>query len=112
MVIEYSVGETIASASEVLGPASLTVNVDENGVYAGNLAITVTGATDGSGASAGTGAGFFVPSSSYCAADGEKLLLEGDTATIQVEGTKSGEPFSWTLTAKVKSAGQSVVMAE
>lgn len=112
MTIEYTVGSVVASATEVLGPASLTVSVDGKGVYAGSLSISVTNATDGSGASAGMGSGVFVPSSSYCTADGEKVLLEGDEATIQVAGTKSGEPFSWTLTAKIKSAGQDSVSAE
>lgn len=112
MTIEYTVGTKIVSATAMLGPASRTVSVDGHGVYAGSLSISVTNATDGSGASAGTGAGVFVPGSSYCTADGEKVLLEGDWATIQVAGTKGGEPFSWTLTAKVKSAGQDSVTAE
>lgn len=112
VLIEYSVGGKVASATETLGPAIDTVKVDGNGLYAGNLNISVTNATDGQGATAGTGAGVFVPSSSYCTADGEKLLLEGDEATIQVAGTKNGEPFTWTLTAKMKSAGQDSFFAE
>jgi hypothetical protein len=112
MTIEYTVGSVVASATEVLGPASLNVSVDGNGVYAGSLSISVTKATDGSGASAGTGAGVFVPSSSYCTADGEKLLLEGDEATIEVTGTKGSQTYAWTLTAKIKSAGQDSVSAE
>lgn len=112
MVITYSASGKPAEAVEKLGPASATISVDGSGVYAGSLSIEVTSATDGDGATAGTGAGFFVPSSKYCTADGEKLLLEGDEATIEVTGTKGSQTYAWTLTAKVESAGQSALSAE
>lgn len=112
MTISYNVGGVPATASETLGPASLTVKADGKGVYAGNLQITVTSATDGSGATEGSGVGFFEPSSEFCTADGEKFLLEGDEASINVVGVKNGEPYPWVLTAKVQSAGQTSVKAE
>ena len=95
----------------VLGPASLKASVDGHGVYAGPLSIMVTGAAMGSN-TAGTGAGVFVPSSVRCTADGQKLLLEGDSATFIVAGTLSGVPVSWPVTATVRSAGQVSVKAE
>ena len=91
----------------VLGPASLKASVDGHGVYAGPLSIMVTGAAMGSN-TAGTGAGVFVPSS----VRGQKLLLEGDSATFIVAGTLSGVPVSWPVTATVRSAGQVSVKAE
>lgn len=39
MTIEYTVGSVVASATEILGPASLTVSIDGNGVYAGSLSM-------------------------------------------------------------------------
>ena len=110
MILDF--GTTIVPSSNVvLGPASTKVSVDGNGVYSGPLSIAVTGATMGSN-SAGTGAGVFIPSAAHCTADGLPVLLEGDSATFVVAGVNSGVPVSWTVTATVRSAGQTFLKAE
>lgn len=100
-------------ASSTLGPASSVTKVDGNGVYAGMLSISVSGADNGVN-TGGSGSGFFIPGSSYCTVDHQKVLIEGDEATIVVEGTikESGLPASWNVTAKIQSAGQTHVKAE
>lgn len=102
---------TVPDDGVVLGPASVSVSVDGSGVYAGQLSITITDATMGSN-TGGTGSGFFAPSSIHCDADGQKLLLEGDTAAIKVTGVNSGSRVEWAVTATVVSAGQTYMKAE
>lgn len=110
MTIDF--GETaVPPGNVVVGPASSSISVDGRRAYAGALFISVSGATLGNN-TAGTGAGFFVPSAVRCFSDGKALLLEGDSATFLVAGTASGVPVSWTVTATVKSAGQTFVKAD
>ena len=110
MTIDF--GETtVPPGNVVVGPAASSVSVDGHRAYAGALSISVSGATMG-GNAAGVGFGFFVPSAVNCSSDGKALLLEGDSATFLVAGTASGVPVSWTVTATVKSAGQTFVKAD
>lgn len=110
MTVTY--GEN-AVTSKTLGPASSVAKVDGKGVYAGMLPISVFGADNGAN-TGGSGAGFFVPGSTYCSVDGQNVLLEGDEASILVAGTnkESGLPVSWVVTAKIQSAGQASLKAE
>lgn len=98
-----------------LGEASEKLSVDGNGAYAGNLTISVSGASMGT-YSQGEGQSTFSPSSLYSSIDGQKLLLEGDIALIQVIGintaTEPPSPIEWTITATIQDAGQSVLLAE
>ena len=110
MVLDFGT-TSVPSSNVVLGPASLNASVDGKGVSAGPISISVTGATMGSN-TGGTGRGFFAPSALHCDADGQKFLLEGDAAIIVVDGVNSGVPVSWTVTATVRSAGQTSVKAE
>lgn len=103
---------TVLDESVTLGPASFNTSVDGKGVYAGPLAISVVGAQkeDYMG---GSGAGIFSPGAQKVSVDGLKVLLEGDEATFEVVGVNAeAVPVAWTVTAKVTSAGQTVMKAD
>ena len=85
------------------------------GMFFGTINVSVSGSTgggkftDGNGAGTGTLTG---TGSNILSANGEPAVLEGDTADIIVNGTSGGyaQPPA-TVTVKVTSAGQSVVVA-
>lgn len=110
MEIDYGENQV---GSCVLGPTDSKCSIDGNGVYAGQLTISLSGVSN-STMSQGEGAGFFVPSSEHVTAGGLPVLLEGDEAIVPVVGivTESGNPSSWVVTAKISSAGQDSVTAE
>lgn len=103
---------TVLDESVTLGPASLNVSVDGKGVYSGQLAIAVVGAQKGD-YTGGTGGGIFLPSAQNVSADGQKVLLEGDEATFNVVGVNAElVPVTWSVTAKISSAGQTSMKAD
>ena len=85
------------------------------GIFFGTINISVSGSdgggkfTDKNGAGSGTLTG---TGSNILNANGEPAVLEGDTADIIVNGTSGSytQPPA-TVTVKVKSAGQDVVIA-
>lgn len=96
------------------------VKADGKGIYFGAVSVKVENSygpngaiTDGNGAGTGTITG----TGSAIKSGGQNALLEGDTATIQVSGTTTPPGGSPTpvgpvsVTVKVTSAGQSVVVA-
>ena len=97
-----------------LSPPSTSVFVDGNGVLCGTVSIAITGASNSEkGATGGTGAGTIDGTAEHILVDGQKPLLEGDSATITVTGVDAkSNPISWDITATFKDAGQKDVSGD
>lgn len=109
--------ETGGGTVEITSSASEDVKADGKGIFFGPVSIAVSG-SDGGGAIGdgnGTGTGVITGTGSKVTSGGQPALLEGDTATVVVNGTttsgSSTVPASASVTVKVKDAGQSVVVA-
>ena len=98
----------------ITSTASTNSKVDGNGIYAGQMAVSVSGYADAS-ITGGSGSGMINPSAQYISVDSMPVVLEGDSGEVVLSGTnpQSGSPVSgYTVTVKVVSAGQSVVIGE
>lgn len=101
------------TAVVVPGQASTKVMAGGNFIYAGNLAVTVSGASQGS-CSGASGAGSIVPTASKCKSGGQFVIRKDDKATVSVTGTDSGTgaACNFTVTVTVTNAGQTKAKAE
>lgn len=98
-----------------LGNPSGTVKAEGKGCYAGYVAIKLSDVKNASVQGvAGSGNGFFIPSSAKCTADNEKLMLVGDKATIEVKGVhaETGVVVYWVVVATIVDAGQNTFKAD
>ena len=95
--------------------ASKKVKVDQKGVYAGTLTISITGLS-GTGFTNGSGTGTLTGTSVYNKVDGGAVVLEGDqSAQIPVNATTTSSPASSIVVptiVTIVSAGQTVVKAD
>lgn len=93
---------------------SENMKVDEAGVYAGDISVTI--ATINTNVGVFTGVSFTLKASSkFSKLDGKPLLLDGDSGTTVAEGstkTTPPSPTTDTFTLKVSNAGQNAVKAE
>lgn len=112
----FDTGSPVSGGSfTITTPASTTMLVDGDGVYAGPLAWTFSGG-NASGAASGTvvGAGTINPTAQKVKNDGKLAILEGDSVVSTFNGvTPDGKPISFPgVTVKVTSSGQTVVLGE
>ncbi|WP_405326036.1 hypothetical protein [Fibrobacter sp.] len=116
MTIVYTAGALSAIVTATLGQASSNVRIDGNGVYLDGLELTASSWQIGT-YTVPVGApvtGNFESSARKVKADGEYVLLEGDTAEFDVQATDPNTQTTqtFTITATVQSAGQTSVKAE
>ena len=86
----------------------------KKGIYAGTMNITVSGYSD-SNISQGMGPGNINPSAAHVFIDHNAVVLEGDSGTAILSGInpQTEEPITgYSVTVKIKDAGQSVIKAE
>lgn len=115
MTIVYTAGALSAIVTATLGQASSNVNIDGKGVYVDGLELTASSWQIGT-YTVPVGApvtGNFESSARKVKADGEYVLLEGDTAEFDVQATDPNTQTTqtFTITATVQSAGQTSVKA-
>ena len=95
-------------------PASTNTKVDNKGVYAGTVTISIKGLS-GSGFSNGTGSGTLTGTAQFNNLDQKPLILEGDkSVTIPVTAQIPNPPYTTTVPTivTIQSAGQTVMKAE
>ena len=111
--VEVESGE-VTVTSEPSTNNNVILNDERKGVYAGPMNITVSNFADSS-ISQGTGTGIIEPSAQHYFIDQQPVVLEEDSGTVSLSGVnpQSGSPVSgYSVTVKIKDAGQSVVTAE
>jgi hypothetical protein len=101
------------AAVAVPGQASTKVKAGGSFIYAGNLAVTVSGATQGTCGSAG-GPGTIIPTAIKCKSGGNFVIRKDDKATFSISGTDtgSGAACNFSVTVTVQNAGQTKAKAE
>ena len=113
-LLPVETGVILAGVSVISAP-SANVKVDGSGVYAGDVDVKAATATF-NGYVAENVDFTLHPSASFTSADGEKVLLEGDTSdTITATGKNPSltpQEITFPVTLKVLNAGQANVTAE
>lgn len=111
------IGAAVVEATP--GAASENVKVDDSGVYRDGLKLTATAwsvtANGQEYAGGGSVQGTFSSTAKKVLVDGEKILLQGDEASFSVEATNIAVPAdtrTFDITAKIVSAGQTLIKAE
>lgn len=96
-------------------PASANMKIDNKGVYAGTVTISISGLS-GSGFTNGSGSGTLTGSAQFNKLDNQPVILEGDqSVTIMVSATTTSTPpeeIEVPTVVTIQSAGQTVVQAE
>lgn len=103
--------------AQITTQASLKVKADGKGVYFGPIDVAVSGYTDTIITVSGSGSGTITiqPSAQKVKAEGDYVILEGDSGTATINGMAwSGQTqiaAQSDVTAKIKVAGQVKVKA-
>jgi len=100
-------------AVSAVGAGSLGSKCKCSGAQAYTLvAFTVTGASNGAGITAGTGAGSISGTATKIKCSGTAPVRYGDEVTITITGTGGGSPATYSATVFVDDAGQDAVWGE
>lgn len=105
---------TVTVSSSPSTNSKFVSGIEKKGIYAGIMNITVSGYSD-SNIAQGTGTGVITPSAVNNFIDDNAMVLEGDSGTAVLSGVHpiSGVPVTgYSVTVKIKNAGQSNIKAE
>lgn len=111
---ELSFKNPLASGLITITPPSspTSCSSSKNKIYAGQLNFTVSGYTVGSFVQSTPVQGSIQGTAAFATADGQPLLLEGDSSTVlTIPGMIGQTSTTVTDTVYIKSAGQKVVKA-
>ena len=103
--------------AQITTQASLKVKADGNGVYFGNIDVSVSGYSDNTITVPGSGSGTITikPSAQKVKVEGDYVILEGDSGDAMIDGmAQQGQTqvaVKSKVTAKIQFAGQSKVKA-
>lgn len=110
--LELTPASSPPATVQITTPPSQKVKAGGKPCYKGTLQISITGYTGGTITVPGSGAGSgsLSPGARKCKIEGMAAVLEGDSASVTVNGQQtvgsSTAPATQPVTVKIKSAGQ------